>query len=303
MDCGKCLKNASDAELIKCTSCLTVLHFFCADLSESDFKRIIPMNRKKWKCSACKSKKIAPTSSVSPKTNLASSLNVDTEMLTKYMDTKLADLRQQWRDDLNAAIFEVTRKFRDDIKSLEARMSTWEDRLSQVEDQTTNESLPNNFIDKHLSNETLINELRDRNQREKHVIIAGIPEQIAINAEEGTFKDEDKIIQLISTINPNLPKPLKVFRIGKFNPGKNRRIKVCYETNTTAKFLLRNKSKFPEAIKIYSDLTPAQQKYLNCVKDELARRQTSGESDITIKYIRGIPTIIKINPTSKNSKH
>ncbi|XP_045488751.1 uncharacterized protein LOC111001778 [Pieris rapae] len=138
MDCGKCLKHVSDAEMIKCTSCLTVLHFFCADLSESDFKRILPMNRKKWKCSACKSKKITPTSSVSPKTSLASSLNVDTDMLTKYMDGKLADLRQQWRDDLNAAIFEVTRKLRDDIVSLENRMSTWEGQLLQVEEQVTN---------------------------------------------------------------------------------------------------------------------------------------------------------------------
>lgn len=185
MDCGKCSKNVSDAEVIKCTSCLTLMHFFCADLSESDFKRMLPMNRKKWKCSSCKNKKnAAPALSVSPKSGLSSSLSVDTETLTKYMDAKLADLRQQWRDDLNTAISEVTRKFRDDISSLESRMSIWEDRLSQVEDQMAcNESLPTNLLEENVTLrtqlETLTSKFDDLDQasRSCNVEIQNIPEK------------------------------------------------------------------------------------------------------------------------------
>ncbi|VVC98344.1 unnamed protein product [Leptidea sinapis] len=185
MDCGKCSKNISDNEVIKCISCLTLLHFFWADLSEPDFKIMLPMNKKKCKCSICKIKKIAaPALSMSPKSGLASSLNVDTEILTKYMDSKLADLRQQWRADLNAAISEVTRKLSDDILALESRMSLFEDRLSQAEDRVASiESSPTNLLDEDATLrtqlETLTSKFDDLDQasRSCNVEIQNIPEK------------------------------------------------------------------------------------------------------------------------------
>lgn len=75
-------------------------------------------------------------------------------------------------------------------------------------------------------------------------------------------------------------------------------MKVCYETLGPAKQLLRNKDKLPENIKIYSDQTPAQQKYLQHLKEELALRLGNGETDLTIKYTNGTPGIIKT--TAKN---
>ncbi|XP_045489831.1 uncharacterized protein LOC123690447 [Pieris rapae] len=50
-------------------------------MTELDFKKILPMNRMKWKCSACKIKKKATTSTTSPTPTSASPLNVDTEVL------------------------------------------------------------------------------------------------------------------------------------------------------------------------------------------------------------------------------
>lgn len=186
MDCRKCLKNISDAEGIKCTSCLTWLHFYCAELTEADFKKILPMNRIKWKCSTCKSKKKAMTSTTtSPTSNLASSINVDTEALTRYMDSKLADLRQQWRDDLNFAILEVSRTLRNDISALENRMITWEERLAQVEsaNATNSSSLPSNFLEENASLrkelETLRNKFDDVDQASRtcNIEIQNVPER------------------------------------------------------------------------------------------------------------------------------
>lgn len=97
-------------------------------------------------------------------------------------------------------------------------------------------------------------------------------------------------------MNSDTPKPIKIFRIGKYDAGKSRRVKVCYETTGPAKLLLRNKDKLPKDIKIFSDQTPAQHKYLQELKDELSRRQANGESDIIIKYINGTPAITKTAP-------
>ncbi|CAH2093989.1 unnamed protein product [Euphydryas editha] len=75
-----------------------------------------------------------------------------------------------------------------------------------------------------------------------------------------------------------LPKPIRVTRIGKYIPGKNRRVKVCYDAPYPAKCLLRNKDKLPEHIKIFSDQTPTQQKYLKSLKEELEEPIRKGEA-------------------------
>lgn len=76
------------------------------------------------------------------------------------------------------------------------------------------------------------------------------------------MKEEQTILKNISQVCQDLPKPVKVLRIGKYTPGKNRAIKICFDTASSAKYILRNKDKLPENIKIFSDQTPAQQQYL-----------------------------------------
>lgn len=49
-------------------------------------------------------------------------------------------------------------------------------------------------------------------------------------------------------------------------------------------------------VRIYSDQTPYQQKYLENLRRKLQERQENGEKDLFIKYKNGTPTIIKIHP-------
>lgn len=148
-------------------------------------------------------------------------------------------------------------------------------------------------------NEQLISEMQERKKRENNIIIVGICEQTSAKAQERMLKDENDVVNIISAACQGIAKPIKVYRIGKYNPGKNRRIKICFDKPEPALTLLRNKIKFPDNIKIYSDQTPAQQKYFQSVKDELTQRIKAGENDIIIKYINGVPTIVK--SVSKNS--
>lgn len=45
-------------------------------------------------------------------------------------------------------------------------------------------------------------------------------------------------------------------------------------------------------IKISDDKTPSQREYLNNVRLALKRRIDAGEQDLTIRYIKGVPTIV-----------
>lgn len=172
------------------------------------------------------------------------------------------------------------------IKSIESNIRT--STLDKLSTLSTNSQLP---LDEHI-----IKEVLDRNNRKNNVIILGLQEQTAANAKDRTDKDEVEVLKIIKTLGLDPPKPNKVFRLGKFSPEKTRSIKLCFDTPASAKYLLRNKDKLPDNIKIFSDQTPAQQKYLRDLKDELTRRQSKGETDLTIKYIHDIPTIIKSSP-------
>lgn len=185
------------------------------------------------------------------------------------------------------------------LTMLENKISINEKKIQTLESSTVISkpeiSLTNNDFKTSLD-ETLIREIRDRNEREKNIIIAGVPEQNSRSAEERIQKDELDVMTITRLISTDIPKPIKIIRLGKYNPSKNRRIKICYDTKETAKLILRNKSNLPDNIRVYSDQTPAQQKYLQNLKEELSRLANDGQNDFTIKYINGIPTIIKITP-------
>lgn len=159
---------------------------------------------------------------------------------------------------------------------------------------TMNSSEPNQC----KINEEIMQELKERKKRENNVIVFGISEQTATSTEERVAKDEAEVFNTTSIVSKDIPKPTKILRIGKYKPEKTRRIKVCFDKPEPAMVLLRNKAKLPPNIKIFSDHTPAQQKHFLAEKDELTRRKNNGEDDITIKYINGIPNIVKI--VSKN---
>lgn len=65
--------------------------------------------------------------------------------------------------------------------------------------------------------------------------------------------------------------------------------------------ILRSKdNQINPAIKVFSDQTPHQIAKFKNLKDELALRMSNGESNLKIKYIKGMPKIVETQP--KNSK-
>lgn len=199
------------------------------------------------------------------------------------------------QQELHSTVTQLEKQVREDSKkilSLELDLSALQQSSLQPESSKIDNKLH--------SNEQIIKEVTDRKAREKNIIIAGVSEQTASDRQTRLANDEQEVWGIITKLCQDPPKPIKVFRVGKYTTGKHRSIKVCFNTADSAKNILKNRDKLPQNINIYSDQTPAQQLYLRSLKEELTRRQNDGESDITIKYIHGTPTIVK-NPT-KNSK-
>lgn len=177
------------------------------------------------------------------------------------------------------------------IKDLEKEISLL--KCSEVSHHSTSKTPP-------LNHENLILELKERSNREKNIVIVGILEKNDKNYKVRQSHDMEAFIKLATLVIGNCPTPTKTMRLGKYVADKHRPLKICFDNNETPKILLRNKAKFPEDIKIYSDQTPAQYEYLQSVKEELERRSQNGEKDLTIKYFKGIPRIIVNKVDQKN---
>lgn len=148
-----------------------------------------------------------------------------------------------------------------------------------------------------ITNEKLITEIQERNSRMKNLIISGIPETYNMDANHRRQSDQQEITRVLNILINNCPQPIKIFRIGKYTKEKNRHIKICFSTSETPILLLKNKAKLPENLKIFSDKTPLQQELFKQTMEQLNCRLAAGETNLTLKYIRGIPKIIENRPT------
>lgn len=184
------------------------------------------------------------------------------------------------------------------LKHIDSRISTQDAKIEclQMNLSDKNTITPTQFSEDLKKNEIMFREMQERNNRAKNIIIVGLNEQNSSVVSERQLMDEKEINNILLSAFKDCPKPIKIFRFGKFSSDKSRSIKVCFDTQEAPKLLLRNKDKFPKDIKCYSDQTPMQQKYLKDLKEELKNRLQNGETNLTIKYQNGIPMINSLAP-------
>ena len=187
------------------------------------------------------------------------------------------------------------------IQTLEADFKSLKTQAQPIQNSTQSDFTQPIQKPQFLSHEDTILELQERSARQKNVIIVGIPELNNDSIELKQQYDCDEALKYIRSIFRECPNPIKTMRLGKFIPGKNRSMKVCFDSAESAKYLLRKQPKSSDGgVRLYYDQTPAQRNYMNSLRDELSRREKYGEHDLKIKYIKGVPKIIKFQP--KNSQ-
>lgn len=228
----------------------------------------------------------------------------DTQETTmNFMRENMAEMKSQLNDIKvsNDSLNKEQTAMKTKISDLTVMATATENKILSIESEI--KTIKNKNVIEGTSapgfDENIMRELQERATREKNVIVVGIPECKTMDSDEGRTYDASEVYKVLSNMIQDCPKPSRVLRLGKPNPAKDRNIKVCFESAHTAKLLLRNKNTLQSDIKLYSDQTPAQQSYMKELKNELERRITNGESDITIKYVKGVPKIV----SSRESKN
>lgn len=138
-----------------------------------------------------------------------------------------------------------------------------------------------------------VNELSNRINRSSNVILFNVNESV----------DEQAVIkEIINITAPNFNNSFEFMRLGNkpTTAGKARPLKIRFCDTDTARTVLKNKSSLSgtrfSSVRIQDDKTPTQLNDLKRVRQTLRQRLESGEQNLTIKYLKGTPTIISTMP-------
>lgn len=144
----------------------------------------------------------------------------------------------------------------------------------------------------NFNSETLVTEIEERKRRAKNLIVYNIKESNKTNSADRLEEEKNIVIKAISDICDINTTNIKLGRIGKYAADKTRPLKVTLTTEDDVIKVLKNKNKTDSNIKFASDKTKMQQKFLHEVITKLNDLKSNGILNKTIKYIRGIPTIV-----------
>lgn len=179
------------------------------------------------------------------------------------------------------------------------KLETLQYAVELLKNSTNNTSSSSQVFNK--TQEDIIAEVNEREVRSRNIIIIGLSEPVSSNKEERIELDKNEVSRIMKNIDSSVPEPQYIMRLGKYNAHKIRPVKVCFKSQDIAKSILRHRHEAKyDNIKIYSDQTPEQQRFLKHIKEELQRRLENENKNLTIKYIKGIPRIVEL--TSKNYK-
>lgn len=153
-----------------------------------------------------------------------------------------------------------------------------------------------------LDHEKVIQEITERQKRSCNIIIYGCKENVADTKDEQIRKDTGFVGELLASMGVQGAELVPI-RLGKFETrdAKIRPIKIKLASESTVTKILRNSRNLKSSdrwrqIYVFHDRTPMQLEIHRNARDELKRRLDGGESELSIKYKGGIPTIIPKKP-------
>lgn len=177
-------------------------------------------------------------------------------------------------------------------------LKTVTDRLHALEVKITSST---NTLEPKIF-EDILSEVRDRMNRERNILIFGVPESPSDNAQLSDLVTVNNILH--TTTTDSSITACSVRRLGKTpNSNKPRPIKVVLNNTSDVKCVWKFKNRLAltkyDKIVFRDDQTPRQIQYLKLLRAELNNRIDGGETDLTIKYIKHVPTIVNKAISSK----
>lgn len=252
--CHKCNKLVDEEEdcIIVCDGCAKVLHEACGEITSSE-GRVMQLKKRTMFFFCCECK-----TAFKNIPNLIKSLKEALE------ETKI--------------MREENKTIRDELKIIKKENEELFKKLDEKKEEIN--------VDFKM-----VQEIEERMSRSSNIIVTNIQESKAKNHNDRAKEDTENIKKILQPIISNI-NIKRTFRLGKFNNGKQRLLKVVLNDKEDVKTILKNKTKINiPGMKFFSDQTKMQRDYFNKIKQQVNEMVAQGENK-SIRYVGGIPTIV-----------
>ncbi|KAE9541267.1 hypothetical protein AGLY_004512 [Aphis glycines] len=262
-----------------------------------------------------------PKSNISSKSSplgsgpvLRSTSNGSTSTLTSKRTNKTYS-----NDDLMKAILEIQNSQSVQFQELHGCLTSLKNEISELKNENIVirressalsarvaqlESKPAVTLDSDVSSK-LLREISERNSSEYNVIVYGLPESNLPSFNQRISDDFTELSSALSPIQIDLPTDFKLIRLGNNKARKPRPIKIiCKSKEDAAQLIAKFRqavgsgSSIRDGLRIIRDKISLERVLLRSAHIELENRIKSGESNLVISYVKGVPTVTKSH--SKN---
>lgn len=231
---------------------------------------------KRWFCKTCNE-------------NLAKNTSIGTPRCSDKREVTLTDIMQKLES--------MEQKYEYILAKYEEQQNINQTLKSEIEHLKNQINKPESRLEN--SSVDAFQELSDREYRKRNVIMFSAKELETDNQEEKKEADLRLVKEIIMTASPNLNmEDVKVQRIGKEKADRIRPLKIRLPSAENVKQILfktveLKKQRNLSSIVFSYDRTPKQIDDYKQTKRELIRRTEVGENGLKIKYVKGVPTIVK----------
>ncbi|KAL3274176.1 hypothetical protein HHI36_015590 [Cryptolaemus montrouzieri] len=146
--------------------------------------------------------------------------------------------------------------------------------------------------------EELIAEINERNSEVNNIMVYKLNESNSQSLNERILHDKAEVVKILDIIDIREDVIEKVIRVGKKGTIP-KPMKIFLSNSGIARTVLRNKSKKMERygrdISVGPNQTIMQKTHLKRVLGKLEQREKDGQEDLHVKFVWGIPTIMKKN--------
>lgn len=290
--CAVCVKVVLDSDEGICCDglCVRWFHRDCMKIPRTEYTKLAGDSTLKWYCSRADCKSEDSTAELSNKLSL--------------LISKVSDLatKEEFKE-INTGISDLNKK----VDVLTAKLSEFEPRLAAAEEGITKMESEIKELKKGSTapgnEEELFAEMTERARRLRNVIVYNIPESNRKRPEDKKSHDIGMITKIYEILDLQLPNNISFFRLGKAG-GRDRPIKVMFRDEDSVVTLLKRFSSETlssaddslSEISVGRDRTQKERQYSAVLRKQMDDRTEAGETNLTIKYLNGIPKIVKSAP-------
>ena len=199
---------------------------------------------------------------------------------------------------------ELAKMIDDKFQQTNDRISVMESNIQklQIEVNHINGALPKTEISTNVNE--VVNEINDRVERSKNVLIFNVPESTERMAEDRVKSDLNHISSILDPLG-SFPQPRKILRLGSPKPNATRPLNLIFENNEEAQSVLRSNKVNPNKLRQFRpDLTKLQRESNTAVFKEFNDRKSKGEDNIALSFKNNnVAQITAKKGTAKQSKN